>query len=663
MIAKSNYRPDIDGLRAIAVGLVVLTHAGVPGFGGGFVGVDIFFVISGYLITSILLREAHEGSYSLARFYERRIRRIFPALVAVLVATTAAGLYILTPDQLAAYGKSMLATILFVSNFYLGMTANYFDPDAETLPLLHTWSLAVEEQFYIFFPIILVALVRWYPRGVRAAVWIMAGLSFAACVALTELRPTMAFYLAPTRAWELLAGALLAIHAPRGGAVAGREWLAQALGLVGLALILAAGLGFTTQTPFPGWAAALPVLGSAALIMAGGLGGGIVTRLLSSAPMRGLGLISYSLYLWHWPVIVLLRFWTIDPPTPLQMGLAMLATLGLSILSWKYVEQPFRHAGRKPGRLRYPVLWAGAGSILAVCALSAVLVQGKGLPGRFSPQERLLLVEEPKDGSVPCDEQTDWREIANCRIGAPDAPESFLLWGDSHGRSLLPGFDAAMKLLDRGGLYVGIPGCAPLLEMSRANEPFPSLCFPLGNHVLSVLDEHPDIRTVYLVSRWSIYAQGKRFKHSPTARQTLIVDAESSGASLAENPRVFARALDRTIAELRRRGLKVVVLNQVPDIGYHVSIATVMAGRLQRDIDLRTSRAEYDDFYRSTAAILAPHAKRDEITLVPLEDLLCDQTMCRITTQEGLPAYWDDNHLSRRGARELAPGLADLLRD
>ena len=661
MISKPVYRPDIDGLRAIAVALVVLTHANVPGLGGGFIGVDVFFVISGFLITTILLREAQDGSYSLARFYERRIRRIFPALVTVLVATTLAGIYILTPDQLAAYGKSMMATMLFVSNFYLGMTANYFDPDAETQPLLHTWSLAVEEQFYIVFPILLIALLRWYPRRAKAAVWIVALLSFAACILLTDRRPTMAFYLAPTRAWELLAGALLAIHAPR-TLPAGREWVAQALGIAGLGLILAAGVWFSPATVFPGWTAALPVLGAVALILAGSLGGGIATRILSTAPVRGLGLISYSLYLWHWPVIVLLRFWTIDPPTPLQMTLAVVATVILSILSWKYVEQPFRHAGKLPGRLRHPVLWAGGGCIIAVCALSMVLFQGKGLPGRFSAEEQRLLVEELKDGSVPCDDQTDWREIADCEIGAADAPESFLVWGDSHGRSLLPGLNEAMKLLDRRGRFVGIPGCLTLLGISRTNDPFPGLCFPLGDHVLSVLDAHPEIRTIYLVSRWSVYAQGTRFEHSPTARQTLVVDAESPGASLAENPRAFARALERTIAELQRRGLKIVMLTQIPDIGYHVSIASVMAGRLDRDIDLRTSRAEYEAFQRSTTEILAPHAKQGEIALVPLEDLFCDDDFCRITTQDGLPAYWDDNHVSRRGALELAPELAELLR-
>ena len=219
-----------------------------------------------------------------------------------------------------------------------------------------------------------------------------------------------------------------------------------------------------------------------------------------------------------------------------------------------------------------------------------------------------------------------------------------------------------MKLLDRRGRFVGIPGCLTLLGISRTNDPFPGLCFPLGDHVLSVLDAHPEIRTIYLVSRWSVYAQGTRFEHSPTARQTLVVDAESPGASLAENPRAFARALERTIAELQRRGLKIVMLTQIPDIGYHVSIASVMAGRLDRDIDLRTSRAEYEAFQRSTTEILAPHAKQGEIALVPLEDLFCDDDFCRITTQDGLPAYWDDNHVSRRGALELAPELAELLR-
>ncbi len=661
MVQGSGYRPDIDGLRAIAVALVVLFHAGLPGPSGGFIGVDVFFVISGYLITSILLREMRDGSYSLARFYERRIRRIFPALVVVLLATTAAGLAVLTPDQLAAYGRSMLATMLFVSNFYLGMTANYFSPDAETQPLLHTWSLAVEEQFYIVFPVMLALLMRWLPRRLKPVIWGLTLASFAACLVLTGLRPTLAFYLAPTRAWELLAGSLLALHAPR-ALPAGRRRIAQGLGLAGLALILGAGVGLTAQTPFPGWAAALPVLGSVALILAGSLGGGPATTLLSSAPLRGLGLISYSLYLWHWPVIVLLRFWTIDPPTPLQMALAVLAMLLLSVLSWKFVEQPFRHPRRGSRGLRYPALWAGAASILAVGAISAVLVQTQGLPGRFSAAEQLLLVEEPKDGSVPCDGNRDWQQIMECPLGAATGPETFLVWGDSHGLSLLPGLDPAMARLGRRGIFVGIPGCVTLLGLSRANAPFPQLCPPLGQHVLSVLDKNPQIRTVYLVSRWAVYAQGLRFRHAPTARQTLVIDAESPAPALDENPRAFARALDRTIAELRRRGLKVVVIEQVPDVGYHVSTAMVMTRRTRRELELRPSRAEYDAFQGSTDALFAPRIARGEISVVSLADLLCDAAMCRVTTRDGLPAYWDDNHLSRRGARELAPELAEVLR-
>jgi hypothetical protein len=471
----------------------------------------------------------------------------------------------------------------------------------------------------------------------------------------------MAFYLAPTRAWELLSGSLLAIHAPS-VLPTQKRWISQILGFAGLALILVAGLGFTAQTPFPGWAAALPVLGSVALILAGGLGGGLATSLLSSAPLRGLGLISYSLYLWHWPVIVLLKFWTVDPPTPTQMTIAVIAILLLSALSWKYVEQPFRHAGRKPGGLRHPVLWAGAASIAGVCLFSFVLIQGKGLPERFSPSERQLLVEDNKDGTMPCDGGKDWQEISECRLGTKNGPETFLVWGDSHGLALIPAFHKAMESLGRGGIYVGIPGCGALLGLSRSNEPFPALCLPLGKHVLSVLDKHPDIQTIYLVSRWSIYAQGVRFKHSPTARQTFVIDAESPRPELAENPRAFQRSVARTIAEFQRRKLKIVVVDQVPDIGYHVSYATVMTARTHRDLDLRTSREDYDAFQRSNRDVFAPYAARGEISLLPLESLFCDKQVCRVTTQKGLPAYWDDNHLSRRGSLELAPALAGMLR-
>ena len=481
---KPAYRPDIDGLRAIAVGLVLLFHAGVPGITGGYVVVDVFFVISGYLITGILLRETADGSYSLARFYERRIRRIFPALLAVLAATTLVGFYVMTPGQMMDYGRSLVATILFVSNMYLGMTANYFAPDAESQALLHTWSLAVEEQFYIFFPLLLAVLARYRPRWIAPAVWLCAGLSFAACVALTQLRPTAAFYLAPTRAWELFAGSLLAIHAP--GRSAPR--LAQGLGLGGLALLAAAAFGFGHETPFPGAAAAVPVLGAVALILAGSLGGGTATQLLSSAPMRAIGLISYSLYLWHWPVIVLLRFWSIGPVTPWQMAAAMAATVLLAFLSWKYVEQPFRHAGRGAGRLRYPVLWAGAGSMAAVLAVAAGLILGQGLPARFNAQELAMLKGESEGESLShCAPRPEIGapKIPVCDIGASGAPKSLLVWGDSHALALRPALDGALRNLNLQGYFIGVEGCVPLLGMTRQDPPYREICAAMDDRALA----------------------------------------------------------------------------------------------------------------------------------------------------------------------------------
>ncbi len=335
------YRRDIDGLRALAVVPVVLFHAGVPGFSGGFVGVDVFFVISGYLITLLIAREITEGSFTIAGFYERRVRRIIPALFAVLLVSTVLATRLFLPDQLRDFSKSLVATVLFSSNVFFWREAGYFAAPAAEKPLLHTWSLAVEEQFYIAFPIALLIIHKWL--GQRWVAWLApaALASFALSVWGVIHAPGATFYLAPTRAWELLIGALLALGAiPRPK----RRYAIELGAIVGLALIAWAVFGLSRETPFPGLNALYPCVGAALLLHAGEASfAGLRDRACwRHRPLVAIGLISYSLYLWHWPLLVFAQYVRVFELT-LAERLVVVCIAGLAAaLSWRFVERPFR---------------------------------------------------------------------------------------------------------------------------------------------------------------------------------------------------------------------------------------------------------------------------------------------------------------------------------
>ena len=301
MESKLHYRPDIDGLRAIAVLSVLAYHLRINMFRGGFVGVDVFFVISGYLISAIILKDIAAGTFSIVSFYERRVRRIFPALIALFVGTTLLAYFFFLPTELIGFAKSLLAALFSVSNFYFWRHSGYFSAPVDTKPLIHTWSLAVEEQFYIFLPIFLFLAHRFFPRRLRTSIVVIALGSFVLSAVGAYRDPTAAFYLPHTRAWELLLGVLISLDvfpAIRGPV------LRNVSTICGLGLISAAVFGFSAYTPFPGIAALLPCVGAALIIAAGRSGNSLVGRMLSLKPMVFIGLISYSLYLWHWPIIV-----------------------------------------------------------------------------------------------------------------------------------------------------------------------------------------------------------------------------------------------------------------------------------------------------------------------------------------------------------------------
>jgi peptidoglycan/LPS O-acetylase OafA/YrhL len=380
------YRPEVDGLRAIAVGAVLLNHMGLNFVSGGFVGVDVFFVISGYLIGTIILTEVQQNRFSLVRFYERRARRILPALFVVLVVSSISAFFFMLPYQQIAFGQNLLGTAAFVSNVTLMLQGGYFGGPGELNPLLHTWSLAVEEQFYLVFPLLALMLRRWIRGWPFVAVIALLSLaSFAIAEWASLHHPTAGFFLIVTRAWELGFGVLVAIALARG--LRWSQGVAGWVALGGLSAILFSTYSFNDATPFPGVNALLPVMGAAAVILCAGPQN-LVGRILSLPPFVGSGLISYSLYLWHQPLFAFARLVAPD----LSKGNWLIGAMGvlsglLAWGTWRFVEQPFRTTG---GFSRSAIFGLGAAGIALSFALGAGFVLSRGFLFLYREDQRKL---------------------------------------------------------------------------------------------------------------------------------------------------------------------------------------------------------------------------------------------------------------------------------
>ncbi|WP_053078342.1 acyltransferase family protein [Methylobacterium tarhaniae] len=609
----SGYRPDIDGLRAVAVLAVIFYHVGITWMPGGFVGVDVFFVISGYVITRGLLREAADGGIGIAAFYARRIRRILPALVATLALTSLAAYWLLLPPQLEDYAASAAASALSVANLYFWRASGYFDAAALYRPLLHTWSLSVEEQFYLVLPVSLLLAVRLRLRPLWLPFGLVALLSLGLSVYAGRYAPTANFYLLPTRAWELLVGTLLAMAPGARGTLP--LAIRQTAGLAGLAGILVPALLYTEATPFPGLGALPPCLGAALLIRLGEAEArrAAATRLLAAPPLVAIGLISYSAYLVHWPLIVLGRIALMREFGPSETVAVIGATLVLAALSYRFVERPFRHAPSQPPRLR-PVLAAGALATLAMAGLGWAGVASGGLPGRF-PDFRL----RPVPGTETWNHRTcflfadqtwqAWDAAACTRTGGKDG--LVLLWGDSFAAHYVPGLIRHADRLPGRLVQYTAAGCQPTLGVASHVVPH---CRDFNENALALI-RRLGIRDVVLAARWG-----------------------------AQRDRDVPDRLRGTVARITALGARVQVVGQSPELpldpaflAYHQRRDPPdAAGRWRPVADLHLNEA-------LRAALPAT------VTFIDPQAALCAGETCPFARGETL-LYADTGHFSSAGA-------------
>ncbi|MDO7897041.1 acyltransferase family protein [Pseudomonas citrulli] len=487
----THYRRDIDGLRAVAVIAVLIHHLNTRLLPGGFEGVDIFFVISGFLITSQVFAEIKHHAFSIERFYQRRINRIVPALATVLLASVVAGVVILSPADLTRLNVSALLSLLGVSNIYIWMKyGNYFAADASEAPLLHTWSLGIEEQFYVIWPLLLLALYRLAPRYMLAvlAVGVVAAIGLSEYA--THVFVTASYYLLPTRFFELMVGGALGIYLYRPRALGRRAAVGCALagaGLIGVSLFT-----LSPESPFPGLNALMPCLGAALLILAGAQ---TQSRLLDNRPMVFIGLISYSLYLWHWPLIAYLHYLGIAMTLP--VGISLLAvSVALSWWSWRYVEVPFRRSGAQLPFSRV----LGLRFIMPAAALAVVAtlsLQWNGFPQRFVPQvatlEAMTLVEPNKlrsDCHKP-NAHYDAEPNPQCRLGARKASLDGIMVGDSFANHFTGMVDILAKPNGIGLMDYTLDGCPPIFAYTaQAPTVYIAHCMERNAHVLGLIEQH-----------------------------------------------------------------------------------------------------------------------------------------------------------------------------
>lgn len=630
------YRPDIDGLRALAVIAVILFHSRMPGFGGGYVGVDVFFVISGYLITQLLEVSREESTRrALGAFYLRRMRRILPALLATCLVTAIVAVTLFSPDELINVGKYLAATPVLLSNVATWTErSGYFEPDIQQLPLTHLWSISVEEQFYLIYPILLIAITRYQLPYRRLTLLVLAAASLALCVWASHYEPAANYFFAPTRAWELLLGATLAIGGtPRIGHRIATEGLAVA-SLLGIAIVVHL---YSDDTPYPGTAAMLPCVATAALLATGSSPRpALVNRMLSWPPLVFVGLISYSLYLWHQPLLVFANYYRVAPLTPAATAVPLIATLLVAAASWRLIERPVR-ARVLMKSTRSLLVGAGVGSA-GILLAGLVLWNSDGFPHRFPPEARGLFVSTYATPDIVRCEEVPLEQVRAgrvCNYGPGDGSPKVLVWGDSHALALMPAFNTQARAHGMHTYLVAKYNCLPLFappkptRIDAATDRY--ACATFNAAVVEAI-ARLEPKLIILVGAW---AAAEPPPHVPD----------------------IAAGIEQTVSRVSDHSRSVCVVFAVPKLKYAVSHALLVAHRRNIPDDFLTlSRADALAQHRDMEPAVRAIAQRSGLMVADPKDALCPADSC-LYKADDRSLYFDDSHLSLYGALYVARTL------
>lgn len=662
--APLRFSAEINGLRGLSVLLVVWFHAGLAPFSGGFIGVDVFFVISGFLITTILAGETASNAFSLTGFVERRCRRLAPAMLASLALTVLAMAALLTPPAAAAFSESLLAAIAFFPNFHFAADAGYFTAEAESKPLLHFWSLGVEVQFYLCYGAFFIAAqTKIGHRGRLIAHALLAALSFALAEGLVRHDPELAFYAPFTRFWEFLVGSLVALWLRGGGGARISGAAAGAAAALGGAAILASGVLYDGAQHFPGLAAAPAVIGAAAILVAAqrGAPGMLWLRL---RPLAFLGTISYPLYLVHWPALVAVHIISLGEPDLTAKAGAVAASVLLAALIWRGIEDPIRTRRILKSRRRFALgLGVGLGALMGAGLLG---IATEGGAWRAAPKTaEILSAASDRPSAKGCERRIapSGGSFRACPLGTAAGPAAFVILGDSHAAALRAAGEVAADRLGVSGLLVAQDGCPPLPGVAQARRGFDQCDAALGAF-LEWLKGEEEIAMVLIAARWSLYATGQRFGQEPGA-PVLLRDETVAAPNPAQNIAVLERGMARMTATLEAWGAAsggvYAVLAQPPEHRRDVAAHLAQAAWLGQMREHRTPRAAHDARQApAMAALTAALAGGRRGRLIDWTDRFCDADGCA-TAIDGVPIYSDSNHLTQRFAATLGPRLAAAI--
>ena len=652
------YRQDIDGLRAISiVGVLIFHFFGAP-LPGGFLGVDVFFVISGFLIVGLIIDEINDASFSFLRFYERRIRRLVPAAVVVTLTTCLASWLLLLPPEFLDFCKSVAASATFFSNWYFLATVGYFDGPAIWKPLLHTWSLSIEEQFYLVAPAVMVACARRRKVGALLALSFTASLGFAIWLNMTT-RFDAAFYNSFARIWELSLGGLTAVAYRRKLEIP--QLLAFFFRAIGIIVVGATFFLTSIEPTYHLLSVCSACAGAALLLIAPPCERDGLLRLLSSSRIRFVGQISYSLYLWHWPVLVFGRL-LFEPLAPsVLLGLIVL-TFALSTATYYLVENPIRQRRLLIGMPR--VYTVSALTTCAVLVFAANGVRTNGAPDRLPAHVSLALAAHADvDGATyPCFDPpgTDFIfsmvEKANkdelCLIGKRDpAKIDFVVWGDSHGWATSPALIELAEKYGVTGILANYAGCPPLVGTHNGWRGTVKSCTEFYDAVEKIIQKH-GVKNVFLIARWSLYTVGTIQGSEAPASPYLVFDKDWTGEP--DRLKVFEQSLFNTVRQLRNTD--VYLFKEIPE--QRQSVYRVLASNklLHRSSDeMWTTWQMHTERHERIDDIIASIAKRvDNLAIIDPIPRMCPDRKC-IVEIGGKPLYWDEDHLSRTGAKYLEP--------
>lgn len=664
---STHYRPDIDGLRAMAVLTVMAFHAFPESVKGGFIGVDVFFVISGFLITKLIQSGLDNQHFRFSAFYASRVRRLFPSLLVVLLSCLFLGWFALLSDEYKLLGKHISATAVLIPNWILWSDSGYFDYAAHSKPLLHLWSLGVEEQFYLCWPLTFCLLYR-HRFNVLGATCILLLCSFFLNLYMIEKYPSASFFWPFTRAWELLAGSLLAqlmhsgfgVSGARKAKLADNRLLKQSISILGVLMLSVGLLVIDQEKRFPGSLALLPVIGTL-LIIAAGPHSWFNQTVLSHRLLVGIGLISYPLYLWHWPLLSFATILEQNQPAWQVRSLCIAVAFLLAWLTYVCIERPARF-GRHLKAKTYSLITL----MLITACLGFATYASEGFKSRFANQ---LIEVQIADLTFDMPTSSDWycSQVSNegprCLASGP-APTAVVM-GDSHALTIYPGLVARFQSKGQTlALYGGSDGCPPLLNVVIQDIGGDVRnCLQKGTQAILRIIQDPAIKEVILTSRGPMYTTGQGFGDIESSQfGTWVLHFEGEERGFRSNEQVFLKGLASTLDALKAADKKITFLHDVPELGFDIrSCFSFRPMALSNQVKMPCAVAKSDFLARTEihrAAVDQILSARPEVKVIDLAQALCEDQWC-FGAKNDVLLYMDDDHLSRRGAEYVVRQLWD----